>query len=131
MLLPRSYANTTGQKLMCGQLESYFTYCLVVCPPSGQVLCYKTLLPLECMKETCADIFHHTETQQGIFDAVLKGFVDFESDPWPVISESAKDLIRKMLCPSPADRLKAHEVLSMLFNFLVTFKYKFSSLWQH
>ncbi|XP_039123875.1 calcium-dependent protein kinase 26-like [Dioscorea cayenensis subsp. rotundata] len=51
------------------------------------------------------------ETQQGIFDAVLKGVLDFDSDPWPLISDSAKDLIRKMLCPRPCDRLKAHEVL--------------------
>lgn len=51
------------------------------------------------------------ETQQGIFDAVLKGHIDFESDPWPVISDSAKELIRRMLCSRPADRLTAHEVL--------------------
>ncbi|XP_047329192.1 calcium-dependent protein kinase 26-like isoform X2 [Impatiens glandulifera] len=51
------------------------------------------------------------ETQQGIFDAVLKGDLDFESDPWPLISESAKDLIRKMLCCRPDGRLTAHGVL--------------------
>ncbi|CAI9299207.1 calcium-dependent protein kinase 26 [Lactuca sativa] len=51
------------------------------------------------------------ETQQGIFDAVLKGDIDFDSDPWPVISDSAKDLIRKMLCSRPSNRLTAHEVL--------------------
>lgn len=51
------------------------------------------------------------ETQQGIFDAVLKGYIDFESDPWPLISDSAKDLIRKMLCSRPSERLTAHEVL--------------------
>ncbi|KAJ6904378.1 calcium-dependent protein kinase 26 [Populus alba x Populus x berolinensis] len=51
------------------------------------------------------------ETQQGIFDAVLKGYIDFDSDPWPLISDSAKDLIRKMLCSTPSERLTAHEVL--------------------
>ncbi|WOL05876.1 hypothetical protein Cni_G14607 [Canna indica] len=51
------------------------------------------------------------ETQQGIFDAILMGVIDFESDPWPLISESAKDLIRKMLCSGPSDRLTAHQVL--------------------
>lgn len=51
------------------------------------------------------------ETQQGIFDAVLKGVIDFESDPWPVISDSAKDLIKRMLCSRPSERLTAHEVL--------------------
>ncbi|KAK9987529.1 hypothetical protein SO802_027768 [Lithocarpus litseifolius] len=38
------------------------------------------------------------ETHQGIFDAVLKGHIDFESEPWPLISDGAKDLIWKMLC---------------------------------
>ncbi|KAK2432195.1 calcium-dependent protein kinase [Trifolium repens] len=51
------------------------------------------------------------ETQQGIFDAVLKGHIDFDSDPWPLISDSGKDLIRKMLCSRPSDRLTAHQVL--------------------
>ncbi|GAB4838675.1 Calcium-dependent protein kinase 5 [Ancistrocladus abbreviatus] len=51
------------------------------------------------------------ETQQGIFDAVLKGHIDFESDPWPLISDSAKDLIRRMLCARPSERLTAHQVL--------------------
>nr|CAB3451611.1 unnamed protein product [Digitaria exilis] len=37
------------------------------------------------------------DTQQGIFDAVLRGAIDFESDPWPAISDGAKDLIRRML----------------------------------
>lgn len=52
-----------------------------------------------------------SETQQGIFDAVLKGHIDFDSDPWPLISDSAKDLIRKMLCSNPQERLTAHQVL--------------------
>ncbi|ONL93239.1 Calcium-dependent protein kinase 6 [Zea mays] len=57
-------------------------------------------------------VFFKPETQQGIFDAVLKGHIDFDSDPWPKISESAKNLIRKMLCPCPSERLKAHEVIA-------------------
>ncbi|CAO2040074.1 unnamed protein product [Urochloa humidicola] len=51
------------------------------------------------------------ETQQGIFDAVLKGAIDFDSEPWPTISDSAKDLIRRMLRSPPAERLTAHQVL--------------------
>ncbi|KAE8663745.1 Calcium-dependent protein kinase 5 [Hibiscus syriacus] len=39
------------------------------------------------------------------------GDIDFESDPWPVISDSAKDLIRKMSCSRPSERLTAHEVV--------------------
>ncbi|KAG6484626.1 calcium-dependent protein kinase 26-like [Zingiber officinale] len=51
------------------------------------------------------------ETQQGIFDAIMKGVLDFNSAPWPLISESAKDLIKRMLCFRPSERLTAHEVL--------------------
>ncbi|KAH0724310.1 hypothetical protein KY284_000175 [Solanum tuberosum] len=51
------------------------------------------------------------ETEQGIFEQVLKGELDFVSEPWPSISESAKDLVRKMLVRDPKKRLTAHEVL--------------------
>ncbi|KAJ7523020.1 hypothetical protein O6H91_18G035000 [Diphasiastrum complanatum] len=51
------------------------------------------------------------ETEQGIFEQVLLAELDFVSDPWPGISESAKDLVRKMLCPNPYKRLRAHQVL--------------------
>lgn len=51
------------------------------------------------------------ETEKGIFDQVLHGELDFASDPWPGISENAKDLIRKMLDRKPKNRPTAHEVL--------------------
>ncbi|CAN1306805.1 Calcium-dependent protein kinase 20 [Linum perenne] len=51
------------------------------------------------------------ETEQGIFEQVLKGDLDFVSDPWPNISDGAKDLVRKMLVRDPKKRLTAHEVL--------------------
>lgn len=52
------------------------------------------------------------ETVQGIFEKVMEGEPpSFESDPWPNISEGAKDLIRKMLNPDPKKRLSASEVL--------------------
>lgn len=52
------------------------------------------------------------ETVQGIFEKVMNAEPpSFSSDPWPNISEGAKDLIRKMLNPDPKKRLKAHEVL--------------------
>lgn len=52
------------------------------------------------------------ESEQGIFDAVLKGQIDFETDPWLSISTSAKDLISKMLTQDPKARIKAHDVLN-------------------
>lgn len=51
------------------------------------------------------------ETEKGIFDAVLRGYIDFESEPWPSISSSAKDLVRKMLTQDPKKRITAAQVL--------------------
>uniref|UniRef100_A0A7N0T663 non-specific serine/threonine protein kinase n=1 Tax=Kalanchoe fedtschenkoi TaxID=63787 RepID=A0A7N0T663_KALFE len=51
------------------------------------------------------------ESEQGIFEQVLHGDLDFSSDPWPSISESAKDLVRRMLVRDPKRRLTAYEVL--------------------
>lgn len=52
-----------------------------------------------------------SETEMGIFRQILQAKLDFESEPWPSISDSAKDLIRKMLDRNPKKRLSAHEVL--------------------
>nr|CAA65500.1 protein kinase [Medicago sativa] len=51
------------------------------------------------------------ETEKGIFDAILEGHIDFESEPWPKISDSAKDLVRKMLIQEPKKRITAAQVL--------------------
>nr|AHN49725.1 calcium-dependent protein kinase 1 [Hippeastrum hybrid cultivar] len=51
------------------------------------------------------------ENEKGIFDAILQGDIDFESPPWPSISNSAKDLIRKMLTQDPKKRITAAQVL--------------------
>ncbi|XP_065044946.1 calcium-dependent protein kinase 2-like isoform X1 [Musa acuminata AAA Group] len=51
------------------------------------------------------------ETERGIFDAILKGEIDFESAPWPSISSSAKDLVMKMLKQDPKKRITAAQVL--------------------
>ncbi|GFP89335.1 calcium-dependent protein kinase 20 [Phtheirospermum japonicum] len=47
----------------------------------------------------------------GIFEQVLKGELDFVYEPLPSISESAKDLVRKMLVRDPKTRSTAHQVL--------------------
>ncbi|KAK9202854.1 hypothetical protein WN943_013106 [Citrus x changshan-huyou] len=52
------------------------------------------------------------ETEQSIFDAILRGHIDFSSDPWPNISSSAKDIVKKMLRADPKERLSAAEVLN-------------------
>ncbi|XP_010929942.1 calcium-dependent protein kinase 2 [Elaeis guineensis] len=51
------------------------------------------------------------ETEKGIFDAILQGHIDFESDPWPSISNSAKDLVKKMLTQDPKRRITSAQVL--------------------
>ncbi|KAG6537307.1 calcium-dependent protein kinase 10-like isoform X2 [Zingiber officinale] len=51
------------------------------------------------------------ESEQDIFKEVLYGKLNLTSDPWPSISESAKDLLRKILVRDPKKRLTAHEVL--------------------
>lgn len=51
------------------------------------------------------------ETEKGIFDAILQGDIDFDSQPWPSISNGAKDLVRKMLTQDPKKRITAAQVL--------------------
>ncbi|GMI94661.1 calcium-dependent protein kinase 17 [Hibiscus trionum] len=52
------------------------------------------------------------ESETGIFNAILRGHIDFNSDPWPEISTQAKDVVRKMLNSDPKKRLTASQVLS-------------------
>ncbi|GFP97668.1 calcium-dependent protein kinase 10 [Phtheirospermum japonicum] len=51
------------------------------------------------------------ETEQGVALAILRGVIDFKREPWPQVSESAKNLVRQMLEPDPKRRLTAQQVL--------------------
>ncbi|KAL8263654.1 hypothetical protein R6Q59_021784 [Mikania micrantha] len=51
------------------------------------------------------------ESEHGIFNAILRGHIDFISDPWPTISPQAKDVVRKMLNSDPKQRITTHQVL--------------------
>ncbi|KAA8518194.1 hypothetical protein F0562_015668 [Nyssa sinensis] len=51
------------------------------------------------------------ETEQGVAEAIIRSVVDFKRDPWPKVSDNAKDLVKKMLNPDPKQRLTAQEVL--------------------
>lgn len=62
-----------------------------------------------------------SESEHGIFNAILRGHIDFTSDPWPSISNAAKDLVRKMLTTDPKQRLTAQEVLSKHSLFFAVF----------
>jgi calcium-dependent protein kinase len=50
-------------------------------------------------------------TDREIFNEILCGKLNFKSEPWPRVSEGAKDCIRKMLCPNPSERMSADEAL--------------------
>lgn len=47
--------------------------------------------------------------------AILRGNIDFKREPWPNVSENAKDLVRRMLEPDPKLRLTAKQVLGMFY----------------
>ncbi|CAL9767499.1 unnamed protein product [Musa acuminata subsp. burmannicoides] len=51
------------------------------------------------------------ETEQGVARAILRGAIDFQREPWPQVSESAKSLVKQMLDPDPKRRLTAQQVL--------------------
>jgi len=51
------------------------------------------------------------ETEQGVAQAIIRSVIDFKRDPWPRVSDNAKDLVRGMLNPDPKRRLTAQQVL--------------------
>ncbi|XP_052175796.1 calcium-dependent protein kinase 32 [Diospyros lotus] len=51
------------------------------------------------------------ETEQGVAQAIIRSVVDFKRDPWPKVSDNAKDLVKKMLNPDSKQRLTAQQVL--------------------
>lgn len=53
----------------------------------------------------------YAETEQGVAQAIIRSVIDFKRDPWPKVSENAKDLVKKMLDPEPSRRLTAQQVL--------------------
>ncbi|KAJ6367480.1 hypothetical protein OIU78_000106 [Salix suchowensis] len=53
----------------------------------------------------------YAENERGIFNAILQGDIDFESQPWPSITDSAKDLVRRMLTQDPKKRITSAQVL--------------------
>ncbi|XP_030466043.2 calcium-dependent protein kinase 28 isoform X2 [Syzygium oleosum] len=52
------------------------------------------------------------KTEDGIFKEVLKKKPDFHRKPWPTISNSAKDFVKKLLVKDPRARLTAAQALS-------------------
>ncbi|CAH9085067.1 unnamed protein product [Cuscuta europaea] len=52
------------------------------------------------------------KTEDGIFKEVLRNKPDFRRKPWPNISSSAKDFVKKLLVKDPRARLTAAQALS-------------------
>ncbi|PKI63096.1 hypothetical protein CRG98_016498 [Punica granatum] len=53
------------------------------------------------------------KTEDGIFKEVLRNKPDFRRKPWPTITHSAKDFVKKLLVKDPRARLTAAQALCM------------------
>lgn len=51
------------------------------------------------------------DTEDQIFKMVLKGATDFKSEPWPRVSDAAKDCVRRLLEMDAAKRATAEQIL--------------------
>ncbi|PUZ71520.1 hypothetical protein GQ55_2G319400 [Panicum hallii var. hallii] len=51
------------------------------------------------------------DSDEKIAQSILRGGINLQRDPWPKVSQKAKDLVRKMLDPDPRTRLTAKQVL--------------------
>lgn len=63
------------------------------------------------------------KTKSRIFDAVRIADLRFPANPWDHISKPATDLIKRMLCTDPSQRLSAQQVLGRL-NKHILFNWK-------
>ncbi|GAA0186257.1 non-receptor serine/threonine protein kinase [Lithospermum erythrorhizon] len=54
----------------------------------------------------------YDKTEDGIFKEVIRNKPDFRRKPWPGISDSAKDFVKKLLVKDPLARLTAAQALS-------------------
>ena len=54
---------------------------------------------------------NNADNDEKIAQAILRGGIDFNREPWPRVSGNAKDLVRRMLDPDPSTRPTARQVL--------------------
>eukprot|EP01024_Parvocaulis_polyphysoides_P045750 TRINITY_DN42879_c0_g1_i3.p1 TRINITY_DN42879_c0_g1~~TRINITY_DN42879_c0_g1_i3.p1 ORF type:complete len:537 (-),score=67.44 TRINITY_DN42879_c0_g1_i3:314-1924(-) len=54
----------------------------------------------------------YSQTEAGVFKKIMKGRWSMEHEPWPVISSTAKDLLKKLLISDPKARITAAQALS-------------------
>lgn len=60
--------------------------------------------------------FGDIDTEKGVAQAIIRSHLDFKRDPWPIVSDSAKDLVKRMLDPDRNRRLTAQQVLGMILK---------------
>ncbi|KAG8499125.1 hypothetical protein CXB51_005588 [Gossypium anomalum] len=58
------------------------------------------------------------ETEQRMAQAIIRSAIDFKRDPWPKVSDNAKDLVKKMLNLDPKQRLTVQDVIGNLLYML-------------
>ncbi|XP_020589628.1 calcium-dependent protein kinase 29-like isoform X2 [Phalaenopsis equestris] len=51
------------------------------------------------------------DSDEGIAQAIIRSVIDFNREPWPKVSQNAKDLVKHMLDPNPNTRFTAQQVL--------------------
>eukprot|EP00798_Chlamydomonas_sp_ICE-L_P014576 gene14576-20621_t len=51
------------------------------------------------------------DNEEQIFKMVLKGVIDFKTDPWPKLSQEAKDCVTSLLTQDPTKRATAADTL--------------------
>jgi serine/threonine protein kinase len=123
MLHLKFCASAMVQKQMFGVLEWWFISSYVGYLHFGLVRIFWCPLLLRYIHNvlsnliscSCSFFDYDIEKEHDIFEEVLHGHLDFTSNPWPKVSASAKDLIRRMLVRDPKKRLTAHEVLCKLW----------------
>lgn len=94
---------------------------MLYCSCSLYTLIYSVILCL---------YYLHAETEQGVAQAIIRSVIDFRRDPWPKVSDNAKDLVKRMLDPDPKRRLTAQEVLGN-YHFLINCCFLFFLVLNH
>ena len=114
----RCCVDATATRLMCGAWVSFCMSCSVAVLHSGQVRLAATLPAL--VSSSLIVYFGNPANEDDIRDSILRGSIDLQSEPWPSISEQAKDLIRKMLSQSPKNRMSTADALSQTSPLLLS-----------
>ncbi|RYR03418.1 hypothetical protein Ahy_B06g082346 [Arachis hypogaea] len=75
-----------------------FGNCLFIATVTATSIEYQVMrIAFELLPTGSSALLHSLhENEQGIFDAILRGRIDFSSDPKPSIFSSAKDLVKRL-----------------------------------